>query len=342
VATILVTGGAGYVGSVCCARLRAFGHHVEAVDNLCSGHADNIPPGVKLHQFDIGDYGSLSNLLARNKFEVVFHFAATALVPESVSNPGPFFENNVAKGIALLEVLRKHHIRKFVFSSTAAVYGAPQVVPIPEEHSKQPLNAYGESKLIFESILRWYASAYGWSVVAFRYFNACGGGPDWGERHEPETHVIPLLLQTASGRKPFFNIYGTEYPTPDGTCLRDYVHVFDIADAHLLALQKVGQRGLWSYNIGTGTTYSVRDLWKKAEKITRKKIDARLCPPRPGDPSVLCANPKKLMDELGWTPAHSDLEDILTGAWQWEQHQCERDVGGPYISGEVLPATPGE
>ncbi len=327
-ARLLVTGGAGYVGSVCCAQLRARGHHVEVVDDLSTGHAEAVPEGVTLHRFDISDRASLSMLLAKNKFDMVFHFAAKALIPESVRNPGAFFDSNVASGISMLETLRTHGICNFVFSSTAAVYGTPEVVPIPEEHPKEPMNAYGESKLIFERILRWYASAYGWSVVAFRYFNACGGAPNWGERHEPETHIIPLLLQAASGRRRSFDIYGSDYPTPDGTCLRDYVHVLDIAEAHLLAMQELERSKFSAYNIGTGKSHSVNEICQAAEKITRRRIEIRRSSRRPGDPPLLCASPQKLADKFGWKPTHSNLDNILAGAWEWEQYQSQQMLQG--------------
>ena len=236
-ARILVTGGAGYVGSVCCAQLLARGHCVEIVDDLSTGFADAVPQGAVLHQLSIADHEALSAILAKHRFDAVFHFAAKALIAESVINPGVFFDANVASGISMLETFRKHRVCNVVFSSSAAVYGTPDCTPIPEDHRKEPVNAYGESKLIFERILKWYAEAYGWNVIAFRYFNACGGGSTWGERHEPETHVIPLILQAASGRRDYFEILGNDYPTHDGTCLRDYVHVLDIAEAHLLALK---------------------------------------------------------------------------------------------------------
>jgi UDP-glucose 4-epimerase len=203
------------------------------------------------------------------------------------------------------------------------VYGTPKTVPIPEDHAKDPVNSYGQSKLMFEDLLRWYATAYGWSVVVFRYFNACGGDADWGERHEPETHIIPLLLQVASGRRPFFQLYGTDYPTPDGSCLRDYVHVLDIAEAHLLALKRMDQPGFVAYNIGTGKSYSVKEICKAAEKTTGLRIAVREAPRRAGDPAVLCASPIRLTQEFAWRPAHSELHNILEGAWKWEQRQSQ-------------------
>ncbi|MGA2301736.1 MAG: UDP-glucose 4-epimerase GalE [Candidatus Acidiferrum sp.] len=323
-ARILVTGGAGYVGSVCCRQLLAGGHSVEVVDDLSTGFADAVPLGAIFHQLGIEDQAALSRVLAAKPFNAVFHFAAKASVPESVINPGPFFEANVAAGISLLETLRRHGIRNFVFSSSAAIYGTPQTVPIPEDHPKQPVNPYGESKLIFEQILEAYAVAYGWSVIAFRYFNACGAGDGWGERHAPETHIIPLLLQTASGRRGSFEVFGTDYGTPDGTCLRDYVHVLDIAEAHLLAMRNIGQTGFRAYNIGTGKSHSVTEIHEAAERISGKRIAIQSAPRRAGDPPVLCASPLKLLHEFGWTPTHSSLENIMAEAWNWEQHQCKQ------------------
>lgn len=320
-ARILVTGGAGYVGSVCCAQLLANGYAVEVVDDLSSGFAEAIPQGAVFHQFDIGDRQALAEILGRKRFDAVFHFAAKALIPQSVVNPGPFFDANVGSSISMLETLRAHDVRTFVFSSTAAVYGTPRSVPISEDAPKEPVNAYGESKLAFERILKWYADAYRWRVVAFRYFNACGGGPTWGERHEPETHLIPLLLRAASGRSEFFQILGTDYETPDGTCLRDFVHVLDIAEAHLLALRPSVQPGFRAYNIGTGRSHSVKEVCRVAEKILGKRIDVRVGPRRLGDPAELCASPQRLKDEFGWIPKHSDLENIIVGAWEWEERQ---------------------
>lgn len=325
---VLVTGGAGYVGSVCVAQLLARGYAVEVVDDLSTGYTDAVPAGAVLHRMDIGDRERLSRLLGSKKFDVVFHFAAKALVPESVVNPAIFFDTNVARSVAMIETLREHGVRKFVFSSTAAVYGNPQTVPIPEDHPKNPVNSYGESKLMFENILRWYAKAYQWSVVAFRYFNASGGAQAWGERHDPETHIIPILLQVASERRKQFEIYGTDWETPDGSCLRDYVHVIDIAEAHILALAKMEQAGFDVYNIGTGTSHSVREVWRLAEEVTRKKIPARESSRRLGDPGILCADPSRLKNELGWIPKHSDLKSVINGAWDWEQSQSKRNQAG--------------
>jgi len=320
-ANVLVTGGAGYIGSVCCAELLRAGHSVVVVDDLSTGFRQAVPPGTPLRQSDIADPRAMRFLFSEHKFDAVFHFAAKALVPESVSNPGVFFQQNVAGGISFLEAVRAAGVKKFVFSSSAAVYGAPQTIPIDEEHAKEPTNSYGETKLMLERALEWYASAYQWSVVALRYFNAAGATEAAGERHQPETHIIPLLLQTAAGQRDFFTLYGDDYNTPDGTCVRDYVHVSDVAAAHLLALDAMKTWGMTAYNIGCGQSYSVREVISAVEDVTGRRIALRLAPRRAGDPAVLCANPAKLKRELGWEPSHSQLVKIIESAWTWKlQH----------------------
>ena len=316
-ANVLLTGGAGYVGSVCCAELIQAGHSVVVVDDLSTGFRQAVPPGTPLCQSDIGDPRALRFLFSGNRFDAVFHFAAKALVPESVSNPGVFFQQNVAGGISFLEAVRGAGVKKFVFSSSAAVYGAPHTVPIDEEHAKEPTNSYGETKLMLERALEWYARAYHWSVVALRYFNAAGATEAAGERHQPETHIIPLLLQTAAGERDFFTLYGDDYSTPDGTCVRDYVHVSDIAAAHLLAFDEMKTWGMTAYNIGCGQGYSVREVISAVENVTGRRIPVRFAPRRAGDPAVLCANPAKLKRELGWIPSHSQLATIIESAWTW-------------------------
>jgi UDP-glucose 4-epimerase len=318
-ARILVTGGAGYVGSVCCLQLLERGHEVTIVDDLSTGHAAAVPDNVVLHQMDISDHASLSKVLAAERFDAVFHFAAKALIRESVCNPGPFFESNLAAGVALLETVRAAGIRRFVFSSSAAVYGNPHFTPIDEDHPKEPVNSYGETKLLLERVLRWYATAYGWTVVAFRYFNACGATSTVGEDHHPETHIVPLLLQAAAADREFFEIYGVDYPTSDGTCLRDYVHVLDIAEAHLLALRIPSRAGMIAYNIGTGTSYSVKEVCRATEQELGRKLNVKNGARRPGDPAILCASPQRLMRELGWRPRYSDLRAIIRTAWEWKQ-----------------------
>ncbi len=312
---VLVTGGAGYVGSVCSAELLAQGHEVIVIDDLSTGHIEAVPDQATFYRVDIGDATALADIERKHRIDAVFHFAAKALIPESVTNPAAFFKVNVSSALTMLDVLRD--VKKFVFSSTAAVYGNPASVPICEDDRKQPVNSYGESKLCFERALAWYARAYGIAVVAFRYFNASGATDTHGEDHRPETHIIPLLLESASAQRESFTIYGDDYPTPDGTCLRDYVHVLDIAQAHILALKTMEQPGFTAYNIGTGTSYSVREVISATENVVRRPIPVHVGERRRGDPAVLCANPAKLIRELGWTPQRSSLSSIIESAWQW-------------------------
>ena len=299
------------------------------VDNLSTGHAAVVPSGTELHRVDIGDRQAMGRVLASENFDVVFHFAAKALIPESVANPGVFFDSNVASSIALLEAMRAAGTKKFVFSSSAAVYGNPCSTPIDEDHPQNPVNAYGETKLMLERVLRWYVEAYGWSVVVFRYFNACGGTSSVGEDHRPETHIIPLLLQAACGEREFFEVFGSDYPTPDGTCLRDYVHVKDIAEAHLLAQRLLEKPGMHIYNIGTGTSFSIREVIRVVEQITGIELRIKDGPRRSGDPVVLCASPRRLITDLGWRPRFSDLHQIVGSAWEWKQdHRYGYDADG--------------
>jgi UDP-glucose 4-epimerase len=323
-ANVLVTGGAGYVGSVCCAELLRQGHTVTIVDDLSTGFRDNVPAGAAFFQFDVGDRAALQSLLKNVRFDVVFHFAAKALLAESVRDPGNFFRENVSSGIILLEALRHAGIKDFVFSSSAATYGIPQRDLIEEDDPKSPINAYGETKLMLERALEWYARAYGWNVKSFRYFNAAGGTPESGERHDPETHLIPLLLQALAGERDSFSIFGDDYKTPDGTCVRDFVHVLDIARAHISSLQHLGQPGMRAYNIGTGQSFSVRQVCDVAQKITGRKARIRIEGRRPGDPDVLCANPARIMRELGWQAEHSSLEEIIASAWEWKLKQTKQ------------------
>ena len=316
--SILVTGGAGYVGSVCCRRLLERGHKVVVIDDLSTGHAAAVPGGATFHILDYGDRSGIARLLSQTRIDAVFHFAAKALIPESVSNPGVFFDVNVASSIAFLEVLRRYGIRRFVFSSSAAVYGSPNSKFIDEEDPKHPVNSYGESKLMFERVLQWYASAYGWTVAAFRYFNASGAMQDAGEEHQPETHIIPLLLEVAAAERDLFEIYGDDYDTADGTCIRDYVHVSDIADAHLLALKITQRAGMNIYNIGSGNGSSVREIIAAVQDVTGKKIPVRIAPRRAGDPPALCASPAKIQRELRWRPVSSDLRNVVLTAWKWK------------------------
>jgi UDP-glucose 4-epimerase len=315
---VLVTGGAGYIGSICCARLLECGHSVYVVDDLSTGFRGAVPDGVTFYKANILDQRAVREILRESSPDVVFHFAAKSLVSESMSNPGLYFSENMGSGILFLEELRHANVRKFVFSSSAAVYGNAGNLLIVEDHAKHPVNPYGETKLMFERILAWYAQVYGWGVAVLRYFNACGAWGKLGERHDPETHVVPLLLQAAAGEAEACNIFGDDYPTPDGTCLRDYVHVLDIADAHILTMASLDAPEAQAYNIGTGNSHSVKDLVRVAERITGKRIPVRVSHRRPGDPAVLCASPEKLMRAFGWKPKCSDLMNIVQSAWEFQ------------------------
>lgn len=328
-ANILVTGGAGYIGSVCAAELLRMGHLVTIVDDLSTGFKDAVPDGASFVEVDIGDADKLKLVLS-SKFDVVFHFAARTIVSESVYNPGEFFHCNVEAGIRMLEVLRLNGIHRFIFSSSAAVYGAPVNIPIDEDSPTNPVNSYGETKLMFERILKWYARAYQWSIVAFRYFNAAGATFDYGERHDPETHVIPLLLEAAADEKKTFTIFGDDYDTHDGTCIRDYVHVLDIASAHISALQRMDEPGMRIFNIGLGTSYSIKEICQAATKLIGRPISIQMGKRRAGDPPILSASPQRILRELNWSPQHSSLQEIISSAWEWKQRQFH-----------LLPARPG-
>lgn len=321
---ILVTGGAGYIGSVCAEELLKLGHEVSIVDNLSTGHRHALPQAAEFHFADIGDKEEMRRILAAKKYDVVFHFAGKALIPESITNPSAFYEVNLVAAKAMLDAIVEAGIKRFIFSSTAAVYGNPVEERITEDHPKNPVNSYGETKLSFERLLAWYAGAYGISVTAFRYFSAAGGTDLHGEEHEPETHVLPLLFEAALGERPYFSIFGTDYPTPDGSCIRDFVHVLDIAQAHILAIDKMEKAGFSVYNIGLGKSYSVREMHACAEKVVGHSIPLRESERRAGDPAVLCASPERLMTELGWQPRHSDLTNILETAWAWKQRCIAR------------------
>ncbi|MGH9451515.1 MAG: UDP-glucose 4-epimerase GalE, partial [Terriglobia bacterium] len=253
------------------------------------------------------------------KIDAIMHFAAKALVDESIVNPAVFYQNNVSATLAMLDVMLENKIKKLIFSSSAAVYGEPQVLPIPEDHPKSPVNAYGETKLVIEGVLGWYARAYGLQFAAMRYFNAAGATKLQGEDHRPETHLLPRLLDAALDPSKRFFLYGEDYPTPDGTCVRDFVHVLDIAQAHILALRRLDKIKSAVYNVGLGEGYSIRQAVQAVESVTRRKINVQAAPRRPGDPARLVASPARLSSELGWKPAHSDLANVVRSAWRWRQ-----------------------
>jgi UDP-glucose 4-epimerase len=315
---ILVTGGAGYIGSVVAERLSAFGHNAIIYDNLSEGHRDAVVRESTLIVAELHDAATLIGAMRKHKIEAVIHLAANALVGESMSNPSKYFRNNVAAGITLLDAMVECDVKRIVFSSSCAVYGEPAASPITEDLPQRPANPYGESKLAFEKILRWYEAAHGISYASLRYFNAAGATADFGEDHSPETHIIPIVLGCALGLIDEVEVFGSEYPTPDGTCIRDYIHVMDIADAHLLALSVLGQSSC-TYNLGTGKGYSVREVIEAARRITNHPIPMRVTPRRSGDPAVLIASSEHIKRDLNWSPKHSELEQIIESAWIWHR-----------------------
>lgn len=320
-APILVVGGAGYIGSHMVKQLRQAGYAVAVVDDLSSGRREAVL-GAPLHVGDIGDAAFVSALLAQLRPAAVMHFASFIQVGESVADPGKYYRNNVTATQVLLDAMRAQGIDRFIFSSTAAIFGDPQYTPIDEAHPKAPINPYGRSKWFVEQMLDDYDRAYGLKSVCLRYFNAAGADPEGelGECHEPETHLIPLILQVASGRRPHITVYGEDYPTPDGTCIRDYIHVSDLCQAHLLALQQLlAGGGSARYNLGNGNGYSVREVIAAARRVSGHPIPVQTGPRRPGDPPVLVADARAARQVLGWQPRHADLDTILAHAWAWEQ-----------------------
>lgn len=315
---VLVTGGAGYIGSVVVERLIADGHKAVVYDNLSKGHRLAIAPEAVFIQADLQDNNALTNALSEHKIEAVVHMAADSLVGESMADPLKYFGNNAGGAMSLLNAMLKTEVKKFVLSSTAAVYGSPETVPITEETPQNPTNPYGESKLMIEKMLRWCDEAYGLRYVSLRYFNAAGASERCGEDHEPETHLIPNVLRVAAGQAPHLNIFGEDYPTPDGTCIRDYIHVIDLAAAHVLALN-VMERRSEIYNLGYGSGYSVAEVVEMARQVTGRWVSTESAPRRAGDPPVLIASPDKIMRDLGWNPRHSELDRIIESAWRWYQ-----------------------
>lgn len=313
---ILVTGGAGYIGSVCVEHLLESGHRVIVLDNLSEGHRSAVDPRADFVQGCLGDRGTVLDVLERGNVEAIIHFAANALVGESMTNPTKYFRNNVAAGLNLLEGAVARGVRKFVFSSTCATYGPPDRIPMTEDLPQRPINPYGESKLMFERMLRWYGELHGLEYVAFRYFNAAGASRQFGEHHRVETHLIPNVLKVALGQAPHCEILGTDYPTEDGTCIRDYIHVTDLSAAHSLAL-KAGVRGF--YNLGNGAGYSVKQVIRACEVVTGRSIKAVEKARRPGDPPRLVAAADRAKRDLGWVPKFPSLESIVESAWRWHE-----------------------
>jgi UDP-glucose 4-epimerase len=324
--TILVTGGAGYIGSHAVLSLQQAGYEVVVLDNLVYGHRDIAEKAlqVELVVGDIGDRALLDRLFSSRTIAAVMHFAAYAYVGESVENPAKYYRNNVAGTLTLLEAMVAASVPCIVFSSTCATYGVPETVPIPEDHPQNPINPYGATKLMVERILSDFDVAHGLRSVRFRYFNAAGADPSGrlGEDHSPETHLIPLVLQTALGKRDSISIFGTDYPTPDGTCIRDYIHVTDLAEAHVLGLKYLLEGGASAvFNLGNGNGFSVKEVIETARSITGKPIAAVECDRRPGDPPMLVGSSDSARRVLGWTPQYADLAKIVTHAWAWHQQR---------------------
>jgi UDP-glucose 4-epimerase len=326
--TILVTGGAGYIGSHAVLALREAGYEVVILDNLVYGHRDIVETVLKVEliEGDIADRALLDKIFKTREFAAVMHFAAYAYVGESVSQPAKYYRNNVAGTLTLLEAMCDAGIKNFVFSSTCATYGVPEQIPVSEDQPKQPINPYGMSKLMVEHILDDFDRAYGLRSVRFRYFNAAGADPQGrlGEDHTPETHILPLVLLTAMGKRESISIYGTDYDTPDGTCLRDYIHVTDLAQAHILGLEYLLKGGSTEvFNLGNGQGFSIREVIEAARVVTGRPIAVTLADRRPGDPPILVGSGEKAKQVLGWNPQYAELETILKHAWQWHQKRHE-------------------
>lgn len=320
---VLVTGGAGYIGSVVVEELLAHEFTPIVYDNLSKGHRQSVAPGVEFVQAELIDQKRLREVLAGYKVEAVMHMAADSLVGESFQDPARYYANNVVAGLSLLEAMRSTEVSRIVLSSTAAVYGEPQKQPIQESDPTLPTNPYGETKLAFERALPWYEQAYGFRYVSLRYFNAAGATLRCGELHNPETHLIPLVLQAAAGERPALEILGDDYPTRDGTCVRDYIHVSDLARAHVLALGLLSRKSA-IFNLGCGGGYTVLEVIEAARQVTGQPIPVRMAARRPGDPAVLIASSEKIQKELGWRPQQKDLRTIIESAWKWMRSRRAR------------------
>ncbi|KHE70339.1 UDP-glucose 4-epimerase GalE [Halobacillus sp. BBL2006] len=320
--TVLVCGGAGYIGSHAVAQLLDRNEKVIVADNLQKGHGDAVLEGATFYNGDLRDQSFIDRVFEENDIDSVIHFAADSLVGESVEDPLKYYDNNVYGAVCLLKAMAKHEVKRIVFSSTAAVYGEPEQVPIQESDRTVPTNPYGETKLAIEKMLKWAEEAHDIKHVVLRYFNVAGADPDGriGEDHRPETHLIPIVLQVAQGIREKIMIFGDDYPTEDGTCIRDYIHVNDLVDAHLLAIEKLkrdGESGI--YNLGNGQGFSVKEVIDTARKVTNHSIPAEVAPRRAGDPAQLVASSEKAINELGWTPNYADLETMIQTAWDWFQ-----------------------
>jgi UDP-glucose 4-epimerase len=316
---ILVTGGVGYVGSVVTEELLSKGYSVVILDNLQQGHREAIARGARLVTGDVRSVQDLEVLFSVNKFDAVMHMAGETLVGFSMTDPQRYFHNNIIGGINLLDTMLKHDVKKIIFSSSAATYGEPKHVPIQEDHPQLPVNSYGETKLMFEKVLAWYGRAYGIKHISFRYFNAAGASETLGEDHRPETHLIPIVIKATLGLQGPVSIFGDDYPTKDGSCLRDYVHVKDIAQAHRLALEKVDVLAGRAYNLGSSNGFSNFQVVEAASRIIGKKTPMKIAPRRAGDPAVLVASSEKAKAELGWKPQFSELNAIIESAVRWHQ-----------------------
>lgn len=318
---ILIVGGAGYIGSHINKKLSDQGYHTVVFDNLSFGHADFAKWGI-FHQGDLENVDDIREVFKKYPIDAVMHFAAFTYVGESVENPQKYYLNNLRNTLNLLQVMLEEDVKYFVFSSTCATYGTPEEIPIPENHPQSPINPYGKAKLMVEQVLADYSQAYGMKYASLRYFNAAGADPDAeiGELHDPETHLIPLILDVAGGVRDKVQIYGTDYPTPDGTCIRDYIHVMDLADAHIKALEYLQEGGKSDvFNLGNGKGFSVREVIETAKEVTGKNINAEEVERRVGDPPVLVGSSKKARETLGWNPKYPDLQLIIETAWKWYQ-----------------------
>ena len=316
---VLVTGGAGYIGSVVADHLLRAGHTVTVLDNLIMGWREAVPAAAEFVHADTGDEAAIDSLFNSHQFDAVMHFAALIEAGESVKVPEQYFDNNSLRTLTLLRAMLRHQVMRFVFSSTAAVYGEPQIVPIPEDHPLAPTNAYGESKLIVEQMLAWFHRAHGFRYASLRYFNAAGATPARGEAHRSESHLIPLILQVPLGQREFISIFGSDYPTKDGTCVRDFIHIDDLASAHVLALQGLETNATLLCNLGSGSGFTVREIIDIARQVTGHPIPAREMSRRTGDPAVLIASSEKAQRLLGWKPQNSNVESIVQSAWEWHR-----------------------